>query len=87
MLTAIVKFYCGLLWNFFLPAWVTHSKPDPNHFHWRRFTRKYSLKKRVVWHLWGLVAASILFFPVIAFVSFICPFALFLSFAILDETA
>ena len=86
MYKAIIKFYWRLLWTQLLPNWLFQTRPDPKHFHRRRFTPQYRSKQRLVLNLWGGVATIIIFVPVFPIVVFICMLALFLSLAILDET-
>ncbi len=87
MLSTMIRFYWDLFWLFVLPGWIFCTRPDPGHFHRRRFTSKYRTKQRIVLHLWGGVATVTIFVPVVPLVVSICLLAAFLSLAILDETA
>ena len=87
MLKAVIRFYWGMIWSSLLPAWLECKKPDPKHFHRRRFTPQYRSKQRIVLYLWGGAAALVIVIPFVPLVVFISMLTAFLSLAILDETA
>ena len=101
MIKALLAFYAKLIpaslarldkllsWlaKLFLPKWMTRAEGEPEHFHGRRFTSKYRKKRRIVFCLWVLVAGVALAEPGPQFLLGLCLFTIFLSLAILDETA
>ncbi len=68
------------------PDWMQCSEPDEQHFHRRRFTRKYRRKLAIVRGLWSVVTIIWLLFPLAHIVVFVGLSATFMSFSILDET-
>lgn len=87
MILALIEFYWGLYrqWSW-QPDWLASKDPDSQHFHRRRYTKKYRSKLRVVRSLWFTVSLLVLAFPVMHFAVFATLFTTFLSFCILDET-
>ena len=87
MLRAYLVFLFELLLSTnFKPIWLDHHHPQHDHFHRRRFTRKYQQKQRIVRSLWFSVLLVMLAFPILWFVIAAAMFTTFVSFTILDET-
>ena len=86
MLGAFIRFYLTLLRDNLSRQPAPPVKPDPNHYHRRRFTAKYRRKQGIVKSLWISSGVVMLCFPVAPFVMGLGLFTTFLSFVILDET-
>lgn len=69
-----------------LPDWLRDRRPDPNHFHRRRFTRRHRAKMRIVKKLWIGTGLITLINPVLPFAVTAGIIATLTSFVILDET-
>ncbi|GAA5442741.1 hypothetical protein Misp06_00916 [Microbulbifer sp. NBRC 101763] len=87
MLLAILCFYCTNIVRFFLPQQREFPLVDPADYYSRRYTYHYRQKKELVKWLWIGVSLVMLCFPLLPLVLGLSFFTLFLSFAILDETA
>ena len=87
MLKALIAFYLRLMWEHLRSRPVQKKTPDPEHFHWRRYTAKYHRKRDIVKNLWILAGLLMLSYPALPFVVGLSLFMTFLSFLILDETS
>ncbi|BFM16201.1 hypothetical protein R50073_23840 [Maricurvus nonylphenolicus] len=86
MIKALIKFYWQLFHHIWRPAWLTIDKPQSDHFHRRRFTKKYRKKVQIVKSLWISSGIVMLAFPLLPVTIGIGLLTTFISFSILDET-
>ncbi|MCB1877234.1 MAG: hypothetical protein KDH88_14770 [Chromatiales bacterium] len=69
-----------------LPEWRRSQAPQADHFHRRRFTRSYRVKRGWVRNLWTGSGLLMLVNPQLPFVLAVGLATIFLSFVLLDET-
>ncbi len=83
----LFAFYWQRLRDWWLPDYCLDGRPESSHFHRRRHTREYRLKKRLVQRLWLGFALLILIAPTLPLLAGGGLFTTFVAFAILDESA
>lgn len=87
MLWAMIRFYMGLLENYFTSN--HHHEElvlDTNHPHYRRYSKQYKRKKGVVKDIWIINGMITLLFPLLEVAVVLMLLSTFISFCILDET-
>lgn len=90
MTKALIEFYAHILLLTLMPSWYQRDFLDVSslskHAHYRRHTRHYKAKRKLVRSLWTGTGALMLAFPTPPIVVGGLLFSTCLSFAILDES-
>ena len=90
MIRAFIRFHLTLVFFTFLPSWYQPAFLDEEHAkkhaHFRRATRAYRKKRRLVRNLWTGTGVFMIVFPTPPLLIGAMLFSTCLSFAILDES-
>jgi hypothetical protein len=87
VIRALLRFYL-CIWRYYLLSSHFHQEivSDPDHHHYRRYSKQYKRKQSMVKNLWigmGLITMAFPFLHVFIILSMLTTFA---SFSFLDET-
>ena len=90
MLADYLIFYGQLIASALMPGWYKRefvdTKHAQKHAHYRRTTKKYKMRKKIVRTVWTGTGMLVLAFPTPPIMVGALLFSTCLSFAILDET-